>query len=139
MELHPVKSAELVAKLSDFENIVPDVRHHHERYDGKGYPDQLAGTAIPLGSRIIAFADTIDAMVTDRPYRKGMSAEEVREELLRCSGSQFDPAICDALVNSHVYYQLFTQSDEEPILSITQVLDRVRRARTPSQLVQHTT
>lgn len=132
MELHPIKSAELVAKLSDFEDIVADVRHHHERFDGKGYPDQLAGTAIPLGARIIAFADTIDAMVTDRPYRKGMNAEQVREELIRCSGSQFDPAICDALVGSPVFYQLFSSTDEEPVLSFSQVLTRVRKSRTPS-------
>jgi len=132
MELHPVKSAELVSKLSDFEDIVADVRHHHERFDGMGYPDRLAGKSIPLGSRIIAFADTIDAMTTDRPYRKGMSAEEVKAELLRCRGEQFDPDICDALILSPVYGQLFDGSEEGPSLSITQVLSRrVRRTRTP--------
>jgi HD-GYP domain-containing protein (c-di-GMP phosphodiesterase class II) len=131
MELHPVKSAELVAKLSDFEDIVADVRHHHERFDGKGYPDQLEGKSIPLGSRIIAFADTIDAMTTDRPYRKGMTPDEVRQEILRCRGAQFDPDICDALVNSPVFAQLFDGSDEVATMSITQVLGRVRRAKTP--------
>jgi HD-GYP domain-containing protein (c-di-GMP phosphodiesterase class II) len=131
MELHPVKSAELVAKLSDFEDIVADVRHHHERFDGKGYPDRLEGKAIPLGSRIIAFADTIDAMTTDRKYRKGMTPDEVREEIIRCRGSQFDPDICDALINSPVFAQLFDGSDEVATLSITQVLGRVRRAKTP--------
>ncbi len=131
MELHPVKSAELVAKLSDFEDIVADVRHHHERFDGMGYPDRLRGKAIPIGSRIIAFADTIDAMTTDRPYRKGMTAEEVRAELIRCRGEQFDPDICDALINSPVFGHLFDGSDEGPSLSITQVLTRVRRTRTP--------
>jgi len=135
MELHPIKSAELVAKLSDFEDIVADVRHHHERFDGKGYPDQLAGAQIPLGARIIAFADTIDAMVTDRPYRKGMNAEQVRAELVRCSGSQFDPAICDALVNSPVFAQLFSGVDEEPVLSFSQVLTRVRKSKTPAPFV----
>jgi len=131
MELHPVKSAELVSKLSDFEDIISDVRHHHERFDGKGYPDQLIGKSIPLGSRIIAFADTIDAMTTDRPYRAGMSPAEVREELLRCRGSQFDPDICDALLGSPVFSQLFDGSDDTGTLSITQVLGRVRRTRTP--------
>lgn len=131
MELHPVKSAELVAKLSDFEDIVADVRHHHERFDGTGYPDQLEGKSIPLGSRIIAFADTIDAMTTDRPYRKGMSPEEVREEILRCRGSQFDPDICDALIGSPVFAQLFDGTDEVAVLSFTQVFGRVRRAKTP--------
>jgi HD-GYP domain-containing protein (c-di-GMP phosphodiesterase class II) len=131
MELHPVKSAELVAKLSDFEDIVADVRHHHERFDGMGYPDRLVGKKIPLGSRIIAFADTIDAMTTDRPYRRGMSPEEVKEELLRCSGDQFDPDICDALLKSPIYTQLFDGSDADPVLSMTQVLSRVKRNRTP--------
>ena len=132
MELHPIKSAELVSKLSDFEDIVPDVRHHHERFDGRGYPDQLAGKSIPLGARIIAFADTIDAMTTDRPYRKGMSPEEVRAELLRCRGSQFDPEICDALVASPVYLQLFDGTDDSVSMSFTQVFSRVKRARTPA-------
>ncbi len=132
MELHPVKSAELVSKLSDFEDIVADVRHHHERFDGKGYPDQLAGKSIPLGSRIIAFADTIDAMTTDRPYRKGMSPDEVREELIRCRGSQFDPDICDALVHSPIFGQLFDGTEEGPTISITQMLSRVRKTRTPA-------
>jgi HD-GYP domain-containing protein (c-di-GMP phosphodiesterase class II) len=131
MELHPVKSAELVAKLSDFENIVADVRHHHERFDGKGYPDQLSGKSIPIGSRIIAFADTIDAMTTDRPYRKGMTPDEVRQELLRCRGAQFDPDICDALVGSPVFAQLFDGTDEVVAMSLTQVLGRVRKSRTP--------
>jgi HD-GYP domain-containing protein (c-di-GMP phosphodiesterase class II) len=132
MELHPVKSAELVAKLSDFENIVADVRHHHENYDGTGYPDRLAGKQIPLGSRIIMFADTIDAMTTDRPYRKGMTSVEVHAELVRCRGGQFDPDICDALLSSPVFAELFDGSDGEPVMSITQVLERVRRVRTPA-------
>lgn len=134
MELHPIKSAELVAKLSDFEDIVADVRHHHENYDGTGYPDQIAGKQIPLGSRIIMFADTIDAMLTDRPYRKGMSQTEVRAELIRCRGTQFDPDICDLLLASPEFVRLFDGSDVEPVLSITQVLERVRRVRTPSMV-----
>lgn len=132
MELHPVKSAELVEKLSDFADIVADVRHHHENYDGTGYPDRIAGKQIPLGSRIIMFADTIDAMTTDRPYRKGMTHVEVRAELIRCRGGQFDPEICDILMNSPVFAQLFDASDEDPSMSITQVLERVRRVRTPA-------
>ncbi len=79
MELHPIKSAELVAKISELQDIVPAVRHHHENWDGSGYPDRLKGKDIPLGSRIIMFADTIDSMTTDRPYRKALSEAEVRE------------------------------------------------------------
>lgn len=131
MELHPVKSAELVAKLSDFSDIVADVRHHHENFDGTGYPDRIEGKRIPLGSRIIMFADTIDAMTTDRPYRKGMTHVEVRAELIRCRGGQFDPDICDILLRSPVFSQLFEATEEDLGISITQVLDRVRRVRTP--------
>jgi putative nucleotidyltransferase with HDIG domain len=131
MELHPVKSAELVSKLSDFEDIVADVRHHHENYDGTGYPDQLSGRDIPLGARIIIFADTIDAMTTDRPYRKALSSEMVKAELIRCRGTQFDPEICDALLGSPEYNLIFSNSESRTSLSISQLLDRVRRPRTP--------
>jgi putative nucleotidyltransferase with HDIG domain len=131
MELHPVKSAELVSKLSDFEDIVADVRHHHENYDGTGYPDQLSGRDIPLGARIIIFADTIDAMTTDRPYRKALSSEMVKAELIRCRGTQFDPEICDALLGSPEYNLIFSNSESRTSMSISQLLDRVRRPRTP--------
>lgn len=131
MELHPVKSAELVSKLSDFEDIVADVRHHHENYDGTGYPDQLSGRDIPLGARIIIFADTIDAMTTDRPYRKALSSEMVKAELIRCRGTQFDPEICDALLGSPEYNLIFSNSESRASMSISQLLDRVRRPRTP--------
>ncbi len=131
MELHPIKSAELVAKLSEFTDIVPAVRHHHENWDGTGYPDRLAGRDIPLGSRIIMFADTIDAMTTDRPYRKAMTAVEVRTELQKYKGEQFDPYICDALLASPEYHQIFVQADESrSSLSFTQILDRARRPKT---------
>jgi putative nucleotidyltransferase with HDIG domain len=132
MELHPVKSAELVSKLSDFNDIVLDVRHHHENYDGTGYPDRLEGKSIPLGSRIIIFADTIDAMTTDRPYREAMSADAVRAELVRCRGTQFDPDICDALLGSPEYLRIFGKAEATTGVSITQLLDRVRKVRTPA-------
>lgn len=130
MELHPIKSAELVAKLSEFVDIVPAVRHHHENWDGTGYPDRLAGREIPLGSRIIMFADTIDAMTTDRPYRKAMTEVEVREELQKFKGKQFDPFICDALLDSPHYHQIFAPTgDSKNFLSLTQIFDRARRPK----------
>lgn len=132
MELHPVKSAELVAKISDLQDIVPDVRHHHENWDGTGYPDRLSGRDIPLGSRIIMFADTIDAMTTDRPYRKALTESEVRSELIKHKGKQFDPDICDALLGSPYYQQIFTGEDTRSLMSLTQLLDRARRPKTPA-------
>ena len=74
MRTHPVKSAELAGKVTELRDVVPLIRHHHENWDGTGYPDGLKGEAIPLGSRIIMFADTIDAMTTDRPYRAALDA-----------------------------------------------------------------
>jgi putative nucleotidyltransferase with HDIG domain len=107
MRSHPIKSAELAAKVTELRDVVPLIRHHHENWDGTGYPDGLKGDAIPLGSRIIMFADTIDAMTTDRPYRAALDAQAVRKELLRFRGTQFDPAICDALLKSPDYSKLF--------------------------------
>jgi HD-GYP domain-containing protein (c-di-GMP phosphodiesterase class II) len=107
MRTHPVKSAELAGTVTQLRDVVPLIRHHHENWDGTGYPDGLSGDGIPLGSRIIMFADTIDAMTTDRPYRAALDATSVRKELLRFRGSQFDPQICDALLRSPEYSKLF--------------------------------
>ena len=107
MRTHPIKSAELAATVTQLKDVVPLIRHHHENWDGSGYPDGLKGEGIPLGSRIIMFADTIDAMTTDRPYRAALDALSVRKELLRYRGTQFDPSICDALLRSAEYSKLF--------------------------------
>jgi len=107
MRTHPVKSAELAGTVTKLRDVVPLIRHHHENWDGTGYPDGLKGEGIPLGSRIIMFADTIDAMTTDRPYRAALDATSVRKELLRFRGTQFDPQICDALLRSPEYSKLF--------------------------------
>jgi putative nucleotidyltransferase with HDIG domain len=104
---HPVDGANLVATMSKLRDIVPAVRHHHEKWDGTGYPDGLAGELIPLAARIITFADTIDAMITERPYRRPLDEEAVRAEIVRCRGSQFDPKITDALLSSSSWASLF--------------------------------
>jgi putative nucleotidyltransferase with HDIG domain len=96
---HAAKGAEFLKTLTSFSSeVVEGVRHHHERYDGTGYPERLAGDAIPLPARIIQLCDSIDAMLSDRPYRKALSVEYVRSELLRCAGSQFDPKIVDIIL-----------------------------------------
>jgi putative nucleotidyltransferase with HDIG domain len=107
MRTHPIKSAELAGTVTQLRDVVPLIRHHHENWDGTGYPDGLKADDIPLGSRIIMFADTIDAMTTDRPYRAALDATSVRKELLRFRGTQFDPQICDALLRSPEYSKLF--------------------------------
>jgi len=79
-------------KLTDY------VRHHHERYDGKGYPDGLKGKEISLGARILCVADSFDAMVSDRPYSKSMSKEDAFKELEKNAGTQFDPEIVEIFI-----------------------------------------
>ncbi len=76
--------------------VVGVVRWHHERWDGRGYPDGLAGENIPLPARVLAVADTLDAMTSHRAYRRGLAWETVVEEIRRCGAAQFDPAVVDA-------------------------------------------
>jgi HD-GYP domain-containing protein (c-di-GMP phosphodiesterase class II) len=111
MQQHPGDGEALVRKVSQLHDVLPGVRHHHEKWDGTGYPDRLQGEAIPLMARILAVADTIDAMTSDRPYRRGLTAVEVYEELRKWSGRQFDPAIVDRLLDSPYWDQLFEGSD----------------------------
>jgi putative nucleotidyltransferase with HDIG domain len=101
LQTHAVKSAELVGIISSFRGTVQDaVRSHHERWDGGGYPDGLAGDDIPLGARIIMISDTTDAMTTDRPYRKRLPIDAVITELQKYRGTQFDPKLVDLAVTS---------------------------------------
>jgi len=90
---HSNKSIELLAPLKLSSNILSFIQHHHEHYDGTGYPDGLAGEQISIGARIIAISDAYDSMTSNRPYRKPLSAEEARSELTKCSGKQFDPKL----------------------------------------------
>jgi hypothetical protein len=131
IETHPAKSAELIGMVSHLHDLVKPVLHHHENWDGTGYPAGLKGEDIPLASRVIMIADTIDAMTTDRPYRKALGEAEVRRELVRFKGSQFDPSICDALVMSPRFADIFvTVSRPTPFASVTLPFRgwRVRRA-----------
>jgi HD-GYP domain-containing protein (c-di-GMP phosphodiesterase class II) len=95
---HPAIGARLLADLPTMDAICPCVLHHHERYDGRGYPSGLRGEAIPIGARVIAVADAFDAMTTDRPYRRGLSANTALGELTGGAGIQFDPRCVTAFV-----------------------------------------
>ncbi|OPY02782.1 MAG: Cyclic di-GMP phosphodiesterase response regulator RpfG [Syntrophorhabdus sp. PtaB.Bin047] len=99
MQSHSVYGEEIMSRFEILAKEARIIRHHHERYDGKGYPDHLAGADIPVCSRIIAVCDAYDAMVTDRPYRKAMGTDEIVAEIARCSGSQFDPEVVKAFVD----------------------------------------
>jgi len=100
LQRHPASGSEILSKISSFAPLIPIVRHHHEHFDGNGYPDGLAGEQIPLLARIVAVADAYDAMTSDRPYRAGMPHEEALRRLLSGAGSQFDPAIVDAVTEA---------------------------------------
>src|SRR6185503_151242 len=93
MRRHPEIGARMLRGIGFLEGAVPIVLCHQERWDGKGYPQRLQGTAIPLGARIFAVVDTLDAMTSDRPYRKAMPYEAARAEIMKFSGTQFDPRV----------------------------------------------
>ena len=101
MQEHPVKSGKILSLIDEFKASVPGVRHHHERVDGKGYPDGLSGENIPWAARMILVADTFDAMTSTRPYRKAMPVDIAYAELERYSGTQFDSEIVKIFLREH--------------------------------------
>jgi len=96
---HPIVGESIAAELTFLEAELPVIRHHHEHFDGNGYPEGLAGEAIPLGARVLAIADAYDAMLSERPFRGPMSRQAALSELKRCAGKQFDPALVDVFVS----------------------------------------
>ena len=99
IKLHAEKGAQILEPLKFLDHVIDIVKHHHERWDGKGYPDALAGENIPLGARIMSVADSYDAMVSARPYRKiGLTKNEAIEEIRKNSGTQFDPKVVEAFL-----------------------------------------
>jgi uncharacterized domain HDIG len=95
---HPTIGVSILKEVDFLKDVLPIIRHHHERYSGNGYPYGIKGNDIPLEARIISIADTYDAMTSDRPYRKGLSHEDAIAEIKRFSGIQFDPKIVDCFV-----------------------------------------
>lgn len=102
IKMHPKLGEEIIKPVAFLEKIRPIIRHHHERFDGNGYPDGLYGDFIPFMSRILAVADTYDAMTSHRPYRSALSADVALAEIKKCSGTQFDPDIVQAFLKISV-------------------------------------
>jgi len=99
MKSHPTKSSEMLEDITTLKHIAPFVKHHHERFDGTGYPEGLKGQDIPIFARILLIADTFDAMTSTRPYRKGLDLEITIAELKKCSGTQFDPQLVEIFID----------------------------------------
>jgi HD-GYP domain-containing protein (c-di-GMP phosphodiesterase class II) len=116
MQTHSAKGAELVGVISSFRGAIQGmVMSHHERWDGNGYPDGLSEDDIPFGSRIIMVCDTIDAMLTDRPYRKALGFDAVLAELQRCKESQFDARLVDLVESSLPLRRVLTEHLGSPV------------------------
>jgi putative nucleotidyltransferase with HDIG domain len=105
---HPVAGARMLRGVRALADALPCVLHHHERWDGAGYPYGLAGTLIPRAARILAVADAFDAMTSSRPYRAAMTTADALAEVRRCAGTQFDPDAAAALA------EIFAEGDREP-------------------------
>ncbi|MEA4986688.1 MAG: HD domain-containing protein [Anaerovorax sp.] len=114
MKQHPMIGYEILKKVDRFEQIAVIVRHHHERWDGMGYPDGIKGELIPLGSRIIAITDSIDAMLNDRQYRKKMSTDECRTEIEQNIGIMYDPNISEVVLNN--WEKIIKNEDEKDLI-----------------------
>ncbi len=120
MEEHSAIGERILANVEDYSEIAIIVRHHHERWDGGGYPDRLAGEAIPMISRILAVADAYDAMTSHRPYRAALPGAEARRRLRESSGSQFDPdvvAAFDAVLDRAKPHYLAGRGATEPVVA----------------------
>lgn len=126
IQSHVTKGEELLRNLASLpESVILAVRHHHEREDGNGYPDGLRGDAIPIGARIISVCDAVDAMLSDRPYRKALTIPAVLQQLREHSGSQFDPRVVQALVETDLlgeYADIMRASTRGSGLSMDRIL-----------------
>ncbi len=98
IEMHPLVGEAILAEIPGFESVLPAIRHHHERWDGKGYVDRLKGSKIPLKAQLISLSDTFDALTEDRPYRKAFTPQQACQEILRQRDSQFDGQLAEAFV-----------------------------------------
>jgi HD-GYP domain-containing protein (c-di-GMP phosphodiesterase class II) len=97
MRQHSLVATRILEKIEGLQDAIPTIKHHHERYDGEGYPDGLAGDQIPVGARIVAVAEAYDILTSDVPWRNALSSETAVQEIERCAGTQFDPEIVSVL------------------------------------------
>jgi putative two-component system response regulator len=113
---HPEMGAEILKDIPYLAPAIPIIRHHHERWDGQGYPDQLAEKSIPLGARIVAIADAFDTMTTERVYQSALTTQQAYDEIVRCSGSAYDPAVVSAFKKAWeagLIQEIFTREGDD--------------------------
>ncbi|HEY3170226.1 MAG TPA: HD domain-containing phosphohydrolase [Thermoanaerobaculia bacterium] len=113
MKSHPAKGAAIMEAIPQLRDVIPGMKHHHERWEGGGYPDGLAGEEIPLQARIVSVADTFDAMTTTRPYQRAMDIRFVFQRLRDLAGNRFDPSVVEALIRSYEKGELVPIAREE--------------------------
>src|SRR5579859_8022842 len=109
MKIHPVVGSEILARVRFPYPVTPIVRSHHERWDGTGYPDGIKGEEIPIGARILSVVDCLDALASDRPYRRALPLDEAMEYIASLSGRSFDPKVIDILKASYKEFELLAQ------------------------------
>jgi putative nucleotidyltransferase with HDIG domain len=121
---HATVGAELIEMSEGLSHLAPFIRYHHERWDGRGYPDSRHGIDIPLESRILNVCDSVEAMASDRPYHKGMTVDEVIAELKRCAGTQFDPTVAE------VFIRIIEREGKRFVINSAREVSRKQVART---------
>lgn len=115
IKTHPDLGAALLRECSDSHSLIPIVRHHHEYFDGNGYPDGIRGSQIEIEARIISIADAIDSMRSERPYRQALSLPQIIRELRRCAGTQFDPLVVETAIVILVETDSKQSTDSKPL------------------------
>ena len=110
---HPLTGSRIVGRIDELKEVAAIIKHHHERFDGSGYPDGLKGEVIPLISRILAIVDAFEAIISDRVYRKGLTQKDAIDELKKHSGTQFDPYLLKVFVEEIEKQAIFTEVSTE--------------------------
>jgi response regulator RpfG family c-di-GMP phosphodiesterase len=133
MMLHPEIGARMLRDVPSLEYVLPYVLHHHEYYDGTGYPHRLAEQAIPIQARLLAVADALDAMTSDRPYRSGLEPDRAMAEIRSNAGTQFDPVIVEALVQAFDAGELDAYLQAEPVGQRAVICPHCSTSQTPGE------
>lgn len=125
MKTHPINSEKLISSIKKLHDICPGVKYHHEKWNGKGYPEGLAGENIPFAARVIAIADTYDAMTSTRSYRKALSHEIAIEEIEKCAGTQFDPNLAKKFIEIENIIKSAKDNPEEYYLKYSTLYQQI--------------